>query len=79
MPLVLTGWCSQNNEQSSSPKTPVRIVAIQLNADLAGGNAQQFGGKMAGSISLQNVTPEVAAMFANGSEVDISITPRPVV
>ena len=74
--MQLKGWCTQNNEQNNTPRTPVRVLSFQVTPELAGGNESVAGGKVVGQINFQNVTPELAAEFAGGPEVDITITVR---
>jgi hypothetical protein len=73
--MILNAWCSANSEQSSAPRTPVRIVSFQLLPELNGGNPAVGGGKVVGQLQLQNLPESLAAEFANGTQVTIEIKP----
>jgi hypothetical protein len=75
--MQLKAWCSQNNEQSQTPRTPVRVVTFNITPEITGGNLNIAAGKVVGNLTLQNLPNDVAAEFAGGTEVDIVITVRP--
>jgi hypothetical protein len=74
--MQLKGWTAQNNETNQAPRTPVRVLQFQVTPEVAGGNPNVAGGKVVGQLSFQNLTDALAAEFAGGPEVDITITVR---
>jgi hypothetical protein len=77
MKLELKGWVSANNEQNQGPRTPVRVATLNVTPEITGGNPSVANGKLVGTVTLQNLTPEQAALFTGGPEVTITIAVTP--
>jgi len=75
--MILKAWCSANSEQSNVPRTSVRILNFQLLPELAGGNPSVAGGKVVGTLQLQNLPDAQAQLFANGAAVTITVEVDP--
>lgn len=73
--MKLKAWVSANNQQANTPKDLVRVLVLQIAPETPGGNPNITGGKVGGQLQLSNITPEIAALFSGGAQVDIDVTP----